>query len=650
MRKWQCTKCGSKNKGKAKFCLNCGNPFMQEETVPEGTVQENPVMNEENTPVVTAETSQAETAQTADVAPDAVIVDESALIIGADTDGTITKSSKKKKVIIICTVTGFVLIAAALVYLFVFSGIFGKDKEKEYLFDDDRLVYLEDGKYGYIDSSGKIAIEAEYDGADAFSNGLAPVKSEDLYGYIDTDGKVVIDFQFDQAYGFSKYGYAVVESDEKQGIIDKEGKYVLDPDYDRAYQVSKDRFIAGNQIENEDGGWTRDYRLNLYDEKGNKVCAAEFTSTLWEFKEGLLQVCNKSGKYGYINEKGEYKIDAKFDGAGGFSEGLASVTVKKGKNENDVTIYKYGYIDKSGEIVINAEYDSAYDFSDGLAAVEKDGKHGYINKKGETVIDFEYDTAFSFKDGHAVVGYEKNEDEWDYVYGLIDKNGKQTISMDYDDITYGNSMYLCEKDGEYQYLTEEGKSAVNGTYYRASKMYDDGYAIVANGDKRFVVIDDDGKEITDTDYEGLGYYDSSTFCKIEDCYNSSTYSSSEGYCEKHYKEYEDPYELDGSMWSYYDYLSSDYQESAYLHFNSQGKGTFKQSFGDLLVDPLECDFDILWRFEDDKIFLTYEQTGHELGTLELTDENNGTLIFSADPQLKLDMERFVSDDDDDYDY
>lgn len=77
------------------------------------------------------------------------------------------------------------------------------------------------------------------------------------------------------------------------------------------------------------------------------------------FNSGLVNVKDGSGKWGYINTKGEYVISAQFDKAYEFNDGLA--LVKSGD--------LYGYIDKTGEYVINPQFDSAaFMFSDGLAS------------------------------------------------------------------------------------------------------------------------------------------------------------------------------------------------------------------------------------------------------------------------------------------
>ena len=59
-------------------------------------------------------------------------------------------------------------------------------------------------KYGFIDKNGKVVIEPQFDGADAFSEGLARVKKDRKWGFIDKSGKVVIEPQFDWVSDFSE--------------------------------------------------------------------------------------------------------------------------------------------------------------------------------------------------------------------------------------------------------------------------------------------------------------------------------------------------------------------------------------------------------------------------------------------------------------
>ena len=63
-----------------------------------------------------------------------------------------------------------------------------------------------------------------YDFAGDFSEGLAEVKLNGKYGFIDKTGKEIIPIKFDYTSGF-KNGRAGVKLEGKWGYIDKQGNF-----------------------------------------------------------------------------------------------------------------------------------------------------------------------------------------------------------------------------------------------------------------------------------------------------------------------------------------------------------------------------------------------------------------------------------------
>jgi len=61
------------------------------------------------------------------------------------------------------------------------------------------------------------------------SNTLFLSKKDGKYGYVDTNGKVVVDYKYDDGTEQNKYGFAAVKKDGVWGSIDKAGKVVLEP-------------------------------------------------------------------------------------------------------------------------------------------------------------------------------------------------------------------------------------------------------------------------------------------------------------------------------------------------------------------------------------------------------------------------------------
>lgn len=90
------------------------------------------------------------------------------------------------------------------------------------------------GKWGFIDKAGEILISAQFEAAEAFSEGLAAVRKGKLWGYIDKARKLVIEPQFDLTYPFSE-GLAAVLKGDKWGYIDKTGRMQIGLQFDKAY-------------------------------------------------------------------------------------------------------------------------------------------------------------------------------------------------------------------------------------------------------------------------------------------------------------------------------------------------------------------------------------------------------------------------------
>lgn len=113
-------------------------------------------------------------------------------------------------------------------------------------------------KFGFLDPSGNnMIIAPQFDDAQPFSEGLAPVRVGDAdsgrWGYVDTTGRMVIQPQFTWAGPFSEGRAAVTVGDlfeGKQGYINRAGKMVIEPQFDAA-----GLFIAGRaQVYKEQHG------------------------------------------------------------------------------------------------------------------------------------------------------------------------------------------------------------------------------------------------------------------------------------------------------------------------------------------------------------------------------------------------------------
>lgn len=105
------------------------------------------------------------------------------------------------------------------------------------------------GYVGFIDKTGKFAIEPRLDGAGDFSEGLAAVLVGNKWGYMDRAGRIVIRPQSDEAQRFSE-GLAAVRTGEHWSYIDRQGKVVITGRFNDA-----EAFTGGLARVHEGGKW-----------------------------------------------------------------------------------------------------------------------------------------------------------------------------------------------------------------------------------------------------------------------------------------------------------------------------------------------------------------------------------------------------------
>jgi len=229
-------------------------------------------------------------------------------------------------------------------------------------------------KHGFVDADGKILIQPEWDAivyasihgnSVAFNEGLCPVRKDGKWGYIDTTGRLAIPLQFDAAGPFAE-GLATVKIGKQDGYIDKTGSYAINPQFDVAGTFHEG--LAPVQVNGEGGIINRAGIYVLKPRSGQAI--------VWDgFSNGLVGAC--LGKCGYVDRSGAFAIRPQFSAVSTFSEGLAGVKI------ND----KWGYIDTTGKIVVNPQFDSATGFWGGLAVVSVSGNQGVINKQGKYVLN-----------------------------------------------------------------------------------------------------------------------------------------------------------------------------------------------------------------------------------------------------------------------
>jgi hypothetical protein len=265
-------------------------------------------------------------------------------------------------------------------------------------------------KAGFISETGKWYIDPAFDEVTGFINGRAAVKSDGKWGYIRSNGEYVIPPRFDKAEPFENPAFAKVESDQRKYYIGRDGENLSESDtgivifYDDlailktgskyGYLTRENQWKIKPQFEmawpfkngyarvKKDGEWIYINKL------GDRVDYAQSTrSVLSPDEMPELNRKIENGKWGFINNLGNWAIKPKFDYVNSFSEGFAPVRIGS----------MCGYIDTLGNVKMQLEYEEAFIFTHGLACVKINGKYGCIDKNGDLVIKPKFDNPLLFK-------------------------------------------------------------------------------------------------------------------------------------------------------------------------------------------------------------------------------------------------------------
>ena len=105
-------------------------------------------------------------------------------------------------------------------------------------------LVAQNGKAGFIDTTGKVVVPLKFDILLRFSNfNLAGFKQDGKAGFINTKGDVVIQPKYDFVNNFGDNGLAAVYIGSKWGFINIKGEYVIEPIFDNLTTSSEDPLV-----------------------------------------------------------------------------------------------------------------------------------------------------------------------------------------------------------------------------------------------------------------------------------------------------------------------------------------------------------------------------------------------------------------------
>ncbi len=242
-----------------------------------------------------------------------------------------------------------------------------------------------DGKYGYIDRSGKMIIEAQYQYASDFVNGCAAAATDDRFGAIDTSGAFIIPAEYD-FLEVSEYGYIIAaQAGGRVAVFNLQGE-LLDEYFGENISISTvGRYYAVCD----------DISLRVYTDLHEMLFEAPSYAAVYEgigeqliisdglFGENCVRIYGTDNKYQNLYPLGVIEGEPVY----------ACVSVDAVKYENhmlgesqyslDMNSVRYGAVDSRGEVLLESKYLSLVYAGEDRLLVQTENEWQMIDIRGE---------------------------------------------------------------------------------------------------------------------------------------------------------------------------------------------------------------------------------------------------------------------------
>lgn len=385
------------------------------------------------------------------------------------------------------------------------------------------FILEQNGKYGVIDKSGNIVIDADYEAVQI------PNPSKDIficikeynqdtkeYATVVYNGKkeeILSNYNNVQAVAIftninsTPYERSVLTYKEngKYGLIDLQGKEITKPIYD---EISSINYKEGTFLvkQNEQEG--------IINMKGKTIIKCEYESVTSDNYYNEDQNNEKAGfivskktddgyRYGYINYRGSKIVKPIFTQ-------LERVT----EISDDKNIYFIAFKDgqagllKNNKEIVNYEYeDIQYNVLSDVFIIQRNGKYGANTREGKTILYPEYSSVYT---GGIYINAVK-----DNVIEIFDLQGNKIETDINSKIKTENSNYYItiDKNNIYKVVDANENVIINNDYNYMEYLPGD-YFIVAR-DSKNGVVDINGKSVIELKYDSISRINETNILQAE---------------------------------------------------------------------------------------------------------------------------------------
>jgi hypothetical protein len=355
------------------------------------------------------------------------------------------------------------------------------------LYDSDNLLNAKskNGSYQLLDLTGKVLTKS-YQFISSSNSGFI-VQSGGYQGLLDQNFKEIFPTIYEDIMELESGIFHITDKYQKQWLMNMDGKKLSGP-YDNIEQEFDDNYTAVGYMvstKGKDGFLDLNYKLIV------PANYKELNKITMGCNDYLFSYTDKTDNYGLLDKSGKKLGKAIYSSIGSsyFGKYILVGVEKKSKSKknknrdggliddewyyDDYTPSTYGLVDLTGKMVLKAVYDD-YNYSYGetsMIVLKKGSNYVALDANLDPIFNKDFSYIESLGDLYKVQlggvdnGYGTPEGG---VFGLYDKNGKEIIPVQYEDIAQigyeSTNGYIIKRNGKYGICSPTGKILMEPQY------------------------------------------------------------------------------------------------------------------------------------------------------------------------------------------
>ncbi len=392
------------------------------------------------------------------------------------------KDNKKLKQVSIIIVIAIILIIS-IIGIIVAINKSNEKYEVEKISNEDIKYYkiMSNGKSGIIDKTGKVIIEPKYNTI------KLPNPKEPIFICI--------------------YDYNASSGEYKTKVLNEKNEEIL-TNYENINTIDIKEIVSSIPYEKTVLQYQKEGKYGIINFEGKSIINPIYEEIKnMPYREGEL-IAKKQGKYGVVNINGGKLLDFKYDyitGDNYYSEEtnyeldgyIVGINSENGKMQ-------YGYISNKREQILDVEFDKIYrmnnikDDENIYLLAEKDGKI-QLYKNNKILLDNNYQAINYSEDSKLLILQKDNK------YGVTDLNGKQILSVDYEQVRIPGNYIIAVKEKEQVIYDLTGAPKENLTYTNILNTENENYNITIDKNDKYGLINKNGNILIENKYNYIQY-------------------------------------------------------------------------------------------------------------------------------------------------